>query len=515
MDNESKKQHKRNLIFYPLGTIGRDMIYSLFTNFILLYILYTKQLTDAQLGAVTAIMIAARIFDGINDPIMGNIIERTRTKWGKFKPWLLIGVLTTSVVVYLAFNTNLTGWTFIIFFGVIYFAYSLTYTMHDISYWGMVAALSSDSNTRNTITSRATLFAGIGSTLASMLVPMLTTGTNAIGGSAHTAYGRIALIICVLAPLFIMFPILGVKERRDDMATPAPKVSFRKIFNTIAKNDQLVWVIVAFLLQQIGNNFVFAGVGSTYIYFTYGYEGGLYSLFSTIGVAATAGLMVFYPALSRKFRRKKLMSYFVIVAMAGFALELISGLALSHSMLGFWVLTIGYMLSNLGLYSMYLIMMISIINTVEYNEYKNGERDEAIITSMRPFLTKLGSAIVVGITSLTYMIFRITDFTNKISGYEQQANLGEITPEAKNQMVDGLLKGVSNGQRLGMLFAIVLIPMIFMLLSFFIYRKKYKLDEEEYVRIVLEIEKRRKAELAENAESRAEVKAVAAENKEA
>ena len=491
METENKTQQKKNLIFYPMGTIGRDMIYSLFTNFILLFILYTKQLTKAQLGAVTAIMIAARVFDAINDPIMGNIIERTRTRYGKFKPWLLIGVLLTSIVVYLAFNTDLTGWNFIIFFGVIYFAYSITYTMHDISYWGMVAALSSDGNMRNTFTSRATLFAGIGGTLASMLVPMLTTGSMALGGNAKTAYGRIALIICLLAPIFILFTVFGVKENRSDLQKPAPKVSFKKIINTIGHNDQLMWMILIFLLQQIGNSFVLAGVGSSYIYFTYGYEGGLYSTFSTIGVAATAFLMIFYPAISRKFSRKQFMTYMVYAGFFGFALELVSGLFFSHNMIGFWMLTVGYMLSNLALYAMYLIMMISIINTVEYNEYKNGERDEAIITSMRPFLTKMASALVIGLTSLTYIIFRITDFTNKISQYEQQAETGEITSEAKNTLIDTLLNGVTNGQRLGMLFALVLIPMVFMTISFILYKKHYQLDEEEYDRIVAELEKRK------------------------
>ena len=116
-------QHKKNLIYYPLGTVGRDMVYALFTNYIMLFILYTRSLTAAQLGAVTAIMVAARIFDALNDPIMGNIIERTRSRWGKFKPWMLIGVLSTSVVVYLVYNTDLKGWNFIIFFGVIYFMY--------------------------------------------------------------------------------------------------------------------------------------------------------------------------------------------------------------------------------------------------------------------------------------------------------------------------------------------------------------------------------------------------------
>ena len=121
----SEKQAKRNLWFFPLGTFGRDMIYNLFTNFILVYVLFTHNLTPAQLMAITGIMIGARVFDALNDPLMGNIIERTRTRWGKYKPWLVIGILSTSVVVYLAFNVRLEGWAFIWFFGIIYFAYSI------------------------------------------------------------------------------------------------------------------------------------------------------------------------------------------------------------------------------------------------------------------------------------------------------------------------------------------------------------------------------------------------------
>ena len=80
---EDKKQTRRNLILFPLGTVGRDMVYSLVTNFLLTFVLFTRSLTAAQLSAITAIMVGARIFDALNDPIMGNIIERTRTKWGK------------------------------------------------------------------------------------------------------------------------------------------------------------------------------------------------------------------------------------------------------------------------------------------------------------------------------------------------------------------------------------------------------------------------------------------------
>ena len=247
---------KRNLWMFPLGTVGRDMIYNLFTNFIFTYILFTRHLTAAQLGAVTAIMVGARVFDALNDPVMGNIIERTRSRYGKFKPWLVIGILSTSVVVYLAFNTNLQGWSFIAFFGVIYFLYSITYTMHDISYWGMVSALSSDPHVRDSLTSRTNLFAGIGGVIASILIPMLTTGSGTLGGSTATAYGRVALVICILAPLFLCATIFGVRERRDYNTKEVPPVSFKKIWNTITGNPQILWISLVFLLQQIGNGIV-------------------------------------------------------------------------------------------------------------------------------------------------------------------------------------------------------------------------------------------------------------------
>jgi melibiose permease/lactose/raffinose/galactose permease len=173
---------------------------------------------------------------------------------------------------------------------------------------------------------------------------------------------------------------------------------------------------------------------------------------------------------------------------------ILSGILLPGGMGKFWLVTIGYTLSMFGQYGYYLILMIAIINTVEYNEYKNGERDEAIITSMRPFLTKMASAIVVGLTYLTYMIFRVTEYTNQISELEQQANTGVITSEAKNAAVDEVLKLATHGQSVGMLLFMVFLPMIFMLLAFFLYKKFYKLDEDEYDRICAEIESRKAAE---------------------
>lgn len=483
------KTRKKNLIMFPLGTVGRDMVYFLFTSCIMTFVLFTRDLTNAQFGAITAIVVAARIFDALNDPIMGNIIERTRTRWGKFKPWLVIGIISTSVVVYLAFNTDLQGWSFVWFFGVIYFLYSIAYTMHDISYWGMVPALSSDANARNQFASRATLFAGIGGTLASVLIPMFTIGDKAIGGSTTTAYGVISLIICIIAPLFLCFTIFGVREKRE--YNDAPPVSLKKIWTTIIGNDQLLWISLIFLLQQIGNGLIVGGIGSTYIYFDFGYNGGLFSLFTIVGMSVTAFLMIFYPAISRKLPRKKFMSILLAISLVGYALMLIAGLAMPAEMPKFWVITVGYMLSNFGQYGFYLVMMISIINTVEYNEYKSGDRDEAIIASLRPFLTKMSSALIVLITNVAYMVFGVTKYTNKISDLENACARNLITEQDKISSIGSVINGIEPGKPLALLICMVVIPCVLMLLSYVLYKNHYKLDEEEYERICGELDARK------------------------
>lgn len=482
---DEQKRMKKNLWMFPMGTIGRDMMYNLVTNFLLTYILFTKGLTPAQLAAITAIMVAARVFDALNDPIMGNIIEMTHTKWGKFKPWLVIGVLLSSVVVTMVFSSDLKGWEFVVLFGVFYFSYSIAYTMHDISYWGMVPALSSDASARDQFTSRATLCAGIGGTLASILIPMLTTGNTTIGGSANVAYKFVALGICILAPLFLCFTIFGVEERREQTKPEKASGGLKKVFNTFVKNDQLRWIAVIFLIQQVGNGLIIGGIGSTYIYFEYGYEGGLYSLFSTIGVAATAFLMIFYPAISRKINRKPLMNVMAGIAVVGYVLMILSRMIPA---VGFALLVVGYMLSNFGQYSYYLIMMISIINTVEYNEYKNGTRDEAIIASVRPFMTKMSSAVIVILTTVSYMIFGVTNYTNQISDFESASAAGTITEAEKLTAIQEIISSVEPGQSLGLLIFMTVIPCALMLLSNYLYQKKYKLDEVEYERICKAIE---------------------------
>lgn len=489
----NKVDTKKNLIMFPLGTVGRDMMYNLFTNFLLTYVLFTRRLDAAQLGAITAIMVAARVFDAFNDPFMGNIIERTRSRWGKFKPWLVIGMVSTCLVVYAAFNSQLQGWSFVWYFGAIYFLYSITYTMHDIAYWGMIPSLGTDPDIRNQFTSRATLCAGIGGAVAGFLIPLFTTGATTLGGSASYAFGRMALVVCILAPLFLCFTVFGVRENRDYNKQKAPPVSFRKIIGTISGNDQLLWIALIFLIQQIGNGLALGGLGSTYLYFELGYEGGFYSNFSTFGLAATAVLMVLYPAISRKINRKPLMGIMTAVSAVGYLIMIAVGIFMpsTNANLKCWLFTAGYMGANFGQYSFYLIMMISILNTVEYNEFKTGERDEAIIASLRPFLTKLSSAFIAIITYISYTVFGVLSYTNQISDLEQQTSMGLISEADKLSQIGSVIGNVQTGQKLGLLMCVTVVPFILMFISYVLYKKHYSLDEEYYNSICKAIEEKK------------------------
>ena len=197
---------------------------------------------------------------------------------------------------------------------------------------------------------------------------MFSAGSGAIGGSTAVAYGRIALVIAILAPLFILFTLFGVQEQReaDRAGKAAEKFSFGQIVKTIGRNDQLVWIAVIFLIQQVGNGLVVGGIGSTYIYFTFGYNGGLFSLFNTVGMAATAFLMIFYPAISRRVRRKKLMGMMMAASVIGYVVMLGSALVKEANMGRFWILVMGYRFDYFGKDCFDLVMLSCFMKTVAY-----------------------------------------------------------------------------------------------------------------------------------------------------
>lgn len=498
------KLSTRNLFMFSLGTIGRDFTYQLFNSYLITYILFTKTLTDAQFASVSIIIVIARIFDAFNDPVMGGIVENTRTRFGKFKPWIFSGILLTGGVVIGAFSTDLQGWSFIGYLAFIYLSFSITYTMNDISYWGMLPSLTKNEYDRSKLTSVAQLCGGIGGGLVGVLVPVFTTGQWAIGGNAVTAFRWVAVIAALLMVGFQMFTVFGVREEPLPLTgEKAKRMSVKDMFKTILKNDQLLWAALIILIFNVGTNVVGGGLSMSYIYFEFGYNGLLTTLFGILYAVFSALVILLYPRLTKKFGRGKLAVAGAFAIMIGYIIMLIFGLALPTNpwWIKFGFLVLGNGVVGFGQSTLYTVLVISVANTVEYNEWKTGHREEGLIFSVRPFTAKLGSALMQFVVMLVYLIVGVTAFTNRISDVENAANKGLIDEAVKMEQIQAVISSVPNGKKMALLSCMCLIPIAFIAVAILLYRKKYRLTEEFHRQILKEIDERNALKQTDDGES--------------
>lgn len=500
LKTELKKPFTKNMLMFSLGTIGRDFLYFLFNSFLMTFILFTKTIDNKMLTAVGAIIVVARIFDALNDPIMGGIVENTRTKWGKYKPWQLLGAVLTGAVIISVFCVKLDGWSYIGFLAFAYLMFSITFTMNDISYWGMLPSLTSDEHERNKLTSCAQLLASAGVGLAGLLIPLFTTGSLAKWG-APTGYKVIGIISAVLMVLFQLFTILGVKEKPLPPIKPdkSDRLTLKKMFQTIAKNDQLLWCALILLIFSTGTSVVGSGLLTMYVYFEFGYEGG-YTLLIGIGYGIISTLFTAtYPWLSKKFGRNKVLYSAGVAIILGFILMLIFALAIptgapksTEWFTKFILIAIAYTIVGYGM-GFYMIMIINMANTVEYNEWKYGQRNESLIFSLRPFTAKLSSALTQALVIGVYAVASITTYTNAISKIEKEASKNLITNKVKMEKITGIIKEVSLQDRQILASCMCIIPIVFMIVALILYKKKCTLSETRLAEMVRETEARKLA----------------------
>ena len=172
-------------ISYGLGAVGKDMVYMLSASYVLYYF---QDVLGVSAVAMGIILLVARIFDAFNDPIMGIIVAKTRTKWGKFRPWLMIGTITNAVILFLMFAAppSLDGPGMIAYAAVSYIMWGVTYTMMDIPYWSMIPAFTEGGKEREGLTTLARSCAGVGSALVTILA-ILTV--HWVGGLAYNQVG--------------------------------------------------------------------------------------------------------------------------------------------------------------------------------------------------------------------------------------------------------------------------------------------------------------------------------------
>ena len=497
MKNSPSRLSKRNLISFAIGTVGRDAACAgLFMNNILNYVYFTKKLNASQFAVLTVLMAAAKIFDAFNDPVMGNIIDGTKSRFGKFKPWIGIGMITSAIVVLLSFSNNLQGWSYVVFFGFMYFGFSITFTMNDIAYWGMIPSLARNSADRDKITSLTVFCATLGGGVCGIILPILTTGDLALGGSAVKAYSYTAVFFVILFLIFQSITLIGVKEDKTQ-APPTEKISFKAIIDTFKNNDQLRWIALAFLFTQ----FVPGAALTMYIYFQFGYNGTLLMLFYFFNSAGTVAVNIFFPILSKKLTRAGLVRLAWIFEIIGGLGILLLGILLPNDGFSFTIpffnatITLKYLIMSFmyffcgfGTTAFYMSFMICIANTTEYNEYKFGKRSEGVIFSTRAFLTKLGGAINTLVVMLFYIVIGVNRETNAIADLEQMANTGAISGEEKMAQINSVISGISPGKTIALLALVALCTVGTYTVAYFIFKKKYFIDEEYFEELSLKLQ---------------------------
>ncbi|MCR5522536.1 MAG: glycoside-pentoside-hexuronide (GPH):cation symporter [Clostridia bacterium] len=504
----------RNKWVYSLGGIGRDMSYALFNNFLLTYILFTRSVTDKQFAAISTILVLCRIWDGLNDPIMGGVVENTRTRFGKFKPWIMIGCITNGATVIAMFTNRLQGWNFIYLFIILYLIWDITFTMNDIGYWSMMPSLTSKAENRDKIVALANLFSGMGNLATVGLVPMLTAGKYAIGGNSITAYAAASMFVVIMFVICQSFCCIGVKEDRNSKPEKEERIGLKKMFSVIIHNDQLLWATLITLLSNLSGAMLTA-FSAYYIYFKFGYNGTYVTMFTAFYAGAAGLLLLVFPVLCRKFKRKQALLLALLTSIVGYAGFIICG-TLLPSGIQFGCMCACALITGFGQNWFSMVVMVIFTNTIEYNEYKTGSRDEALIFSLRPFMSKMSSALQQLIVTVVYLIIGMTGVTNKISGYEQEANIASsnaraLNPADINQILDKIesdklknigevIKTVPGDMTIKLAFCMTLIPIILLTFAYFISGKKNKIDEEEYDRMLKEIEQRKASLITGNDE---------------
>lgn len=458
----------REKIGYGVGAIGLDLSYGLFYSYLSYYLSSVLGLKEAFLLVLTPL---ARIWDGINDPIMGTIVDSTRTKMGKYRPWIVIGAASNAIVLSLLFTSfGMSGTKLYIYIGFMYVLWGMTNTMADIPYWSMVPSFTNDPKDRNLVATVARTFSGFGqgviTVLTPLVLPYLSSGMNKTqDGYSASGFSKWAIICGILLVAFALICVLSTKER--NVIYNSEKFSFKQMFKVIGSNDQL---IVFMIFAMISNAGWYLTSGTAVYYFTDVLEQSTaQSLFSIIGaVGSVIGLLVI-PVLGKKFSNRTIYQISLIMAIVGYVLMYIFGPILKITIM----LDICYILASIGIGSMFVAQTIFLADIVDYGEYKTGTRHESITFSMKGFLQKMAYTIQ---TIFLFGGLGIMDYNSQIA---------EHTINGPTKTAIGII-----------CFAV---PPVLMLISLIIFSTKFKLHGEMKEKIHDFIAERRAESSEQNA----------------
>ena len=473
---EEQKASWATKINYGIGAMGKGLSYGLYGQ-IERYLRNILHLSDKFYMPLSFV---EKIWDGINDMMMGVVVDNTYTKWGKFRPWCAIGALTNALMVIATFGTPAAllarpVWlcVYVTFF---YFLWDMTYTMVDVAYWAMIPALSKTPGERDQFAMIPRLASGILGLAGAFIMPIVEWLG---GGKGETnlanGYFKYALITSAIYVCTSLYSAATTKEL--DLGPPPPKeqrerFSLPRALKILWNNKQVLVIVGVMILFNMAQNLTNGGMNN-YLYFARG-SGTQQGIFgAAMGAAQGVGLFLF-PILSKRLGRLKVYAGSLVLPCLGYAVMAIANLAAPD---GFIPLVAAAFIPFIGYGSMSVMQSVMLADAVDYGEYETGIRNEGIIFSMLTLLSKFAGAFASIISTTTYVAV-------KFGG--QYSN--EATPLAIG----------------GFRFLMFILPPVLLLCAFALYRGGYKLTPSRMEQVKAELEARKQVEAAAEEEAMAE-----------
>ena len=541
---------KLTKILFPWSGIFRDACYALIGTFLIQYAITSGVLSStaseftAQYGVITIAMMIALLWDGINDPIMGFILEKCHFKSGKFRPWIEIGAIGNALCVAAmffvpaVFRTAVHGWGYVAFMIVMYILWDTFFTMNDIGYWSMLPALTNDAKQRAQITTHTAIAATIGTFVMNIMMFALPGTFPKVSTSQIYMWTGLGVAFFFLASQTVVFFLCKEKERDAKQEEVSEKSSLLDLFRVVIKNKQLGFAALGMLLYYFGS-FILTGIGQNYFYMVFGYGGSrggmVATVISVVYVLATIVAQAFYPMLAKKLSKKKIILIMSIIIFAAYAAFLIlafpfpgmkhplaynnpgSGLVwfLGGTMFLYYLFAFLFFGAS-GIF--YLAILVMFQDAIDYNEWKYGERKESICFAWRPLDVKLASGLNRGLQYMTFAITGTVLAINSISNWEGISNaLSNAASNSMEKLAIGNLRDTNIAISMANItstqlfwFGVIIIAVILLCFagSFASLFFGYKIDENLEKQIVKELEEIHEKDAleaqAKNAEAPAE-----------
>ncbi|MBE6771449.1 MAG: MFS transporter [Ruminococcaceae bacterium] len=449
---------------FASSAFGRSMIYTLMSTYLLIFYTDAAGIQPAHAGWI---IFGARIFDAANDPIMGMIADRTKTKFGKLRPYLLFSpFLIMASTIALFYVPGFESYSAKLAYAAItYIIWGICFTIQDVPFWGMSAVVTPLENERNTFLSIARIGSTIGGILPTVLIPVLRTSSLGI----TKGYFVGGLIFGVVGSMISLLAFFGTKERVEQ--PPKEKITVKEVVSAYSKNRPLLLLILASIL---GSAMLMAQTSGSYIATYLIQDSGIIphgSVQVVMTVAIGAGMMIamlVMPMLRKKFSLKQI---YIGAALFGAVMHVILYF-MGYS--NFYALLVVLAIVGLPLGIFNVITYAMVGDSVDYLEWKTGRRSEGICFASQTFISKLTAGISTLITSF---VLEAVNYVEPIASKNEFGVSIEIAQAQSPETLSGMFIMISVIPAISL--ALCAVPMFF---NNYTGKKKEEIQKELAIR---------------------------------